>query len=186
MSAKKHRRITTSEKSLLTIPEKHSIPAADTLCDAALMTQPAEVAVASRVSTAASISMRMHSGPLPDPETLREYDRIVPGAADRVIAMAERQQKHRHDMEKQALTSSFRSEWGGRIAALLVCAMAFSLSAFLGHCGSPGAASAVAGVTLVAIVSAFLAARGRSPGGAEDGAAESPAKSEVPKTSESA
>ena len=39
-------------------------------------------------------------GPLPPPETLDGYEKTLPGAADRVFAMAEKEQSHRHDMEK--------------------------------------------------------------------------------------
>ena len=43
------------------------------------------------------------SGPLPPPSYLREYDIIIPGAADRIISMAEAEQKHRHHWERSAL-----------------------------------------------------------------------------------
>jgi len=35
------------------------------------------------------------AGPLPLPNVLREYDSIVPNAADRIIKMAEKQEDHR-------------------------------------------------------------------------------------------
>ena len=43
------------------------------------------------------------SGPTPSPEVLREYDTIVPGAAERIIAMAERQSAHRQNLENKAV-----------------------------------------------------------------------------------
>lgn len=36
-----------------------------------------------------TIVMRAHSGPLPSPEAFEAYERIQPGAADRIIKMAE-------------------------------------------------------------------------------------------------
>lgn len=45
-----------------------------------------------------------HSGPLPSPQDLAEYERSLPGAAERIIAMAERQQNHRIECEKLELT----------------------------------------------------------------------------------
>jgi hypothetical protein len=44
-------------------------------------------------------------GPIPAPSILRSYDEIVPGAAERIIAMAEREQEHRHAWERGALSA---------------------------------------------------------------------------------
>jgi len=46
-----------------------------------------------------------HSGPIPDPMTLKGYNDVCPGAADRIIAMAETQAKHRQEMEKTVVNS---------------------------------------------------------------------------------
>ena len=40
-----------------------------------------------------------NSGPLPVPSLLEEYDRIVPGGAERIFALAEEQTRHRLEME---------------------------------------------------------------------------------------
>lgn len=42
-------------------------------------------------------------GPLPPPEILQGYEAAFPGAAERILRMAEDQGAHRRDMEKQAL-----------------------------------------------------------------------------------
>lgn len=46
-----------------------------------------------------------HSGPLPAPEDLARYEQLLPGAAERIIAMAELEQKHRVTMERDAMDS---------------------------------------------------------------------------------
>lgn len=43
------------------------------------------------------------SGPLPHPSTLQQYDRICPGAAKRIITMAEEQSAHRRQLESRLL-----------------------------------------------------------------------------------
>lgn len=48
---------------------------------------------------------QFHQGPLPPPELLRQYDQLSPGAADRIIAMAEGEAAHRREMERQQLES---------------------------------------------------------------------------------
>lgn len=58
------------------------------------------------------------SGPLPPPSYLREYDIIIAGAADRIISMAEAEQKHRHRWERSALNSTNIGLWFGFLIAL--------------------------------------------------------------------
>ena len=47
------------------------------------------------------------SGPLPPPEILRKFDEVVPGAAERIIKMAEDQSIHRKELEKNSLVGVF-------------------------------------------------------------------------------
>lgn len=49
-----------------------------------------------------------YSGPIPPPAMLKEYDDAVPGAASRILDLAERQADHRMDLEKKVLTSGRR------------------------------------------------------------------------------
>lgn len=48
-----------------------------------------------------SIFQAHYSGPLPLPSHLAQYDKVVPGAADRIIALAERQSAHRQSIENR-------------------------------------------------------------------------------------
>ena len=43
--------------------------------------------------------LKMHQGPLPDPETLRDYDDLIPGSAAEIIKMASDQASHRRNLE---------------------------------------------------------------------------------------
>ena len=45
------------------------------------------------------------SGPLPHPDMLRKFDDVVPGAAERIIKMAEDQSNHRKDLERKVIES---------------------------------------------------------------------------------
>lgn len=47
--------------------------------------------------------LSMWQGPLPPPAVLEEYDRIRPGAAERILVMAEKEQQHRHDTENESI-----------------------------------------------------------------------------------
>lgn len=43
------------------------------------------------------------SGPIPPPSVLAEYEKLVTGAADRLIRMAEQQAEHHRDLEKSLI-----------------------------------------------------------------------------------
>lgn len=60
------------------------------------------------------------SGPLPQPEDLQRYDAIVPGAADRIIAMAETQALHRQDIEKNSVASEIALRRNGQGCGLAI------------------------------------------------------------------
>lgn len=51
------------------------------------------------------VSQKIHQGPLPAPEDLQRYEQLLPGAAERIIKMAELEQQHRHSQEVKAISS---------------------------------------------------------------------------------
>lgn len=50
-------------------------------------------------SISRTVSKSMYSGPVPDPETLAQFEAIQPGFAERLMAMAEKEQTNRHQSE---------------------------------------------------------------------------------------
>jgi len=70
---------------------------------------------------AVQIQQKLHQGPLPAPEDLQRYEQMCPGAAERIIRMAETEQAHRHAQERKALESDtsiravFQGTEGARI-----------------------------------------------------------------------
>ncbi|MDR1100263.1 MAG: DUF2335 domain-containing protein [Treponema sp.] len=40
----------------------------------------------------------MYSGPLPTSREFQGYEQVLPGAADRILAIAEKESEHRHDI----------------------------------------------------------------------------------------
>lgn len=61
------------------------------------------------------------SGPLPPPQTLREYDQIVPGLAARIVAQAERQTEHRISLEAKVVGSDISKSWAGLACGFFLC-----------------------------------------------------------------
>lgn len=55
------------------------------------------------------LQQQHYSGPLPHPEALERYNQIVPGAAERIIKMAEKEMDHRHKNEDVMTRSAIRT-----------------------------------------------------------------------------
>lgn len=65
------------------------------------------------------------SGPMPHPKHLREYDDILPGAAERILSMAERNLEHNIGMDEKVVGAEIADRnlgmWlGGGLFALLI------------------------------------------------------------------
>lgn len=65
-----------------------------------------------------------YSGPLPHPKHLEKYEDVCPGAADRIIAMAEGQAKHRQSMEYFVIKANGRNSTLGVIIGGVVAVLA--------------------------------------------------------------
>jgi uncharacterized membrane protein len=59
-------------------------------------------------------------GPLPPPEILKQYDIALPGGAERIMALAERQSAHRQELEKKVVDSNCRNERLGTILGFIL------------------------------------------------------------------
>lgn len=57
------------------------------------------------------------SGPIPHPEIIKGYEKVLPGSADRIISMAENQSKHRQDLEKMMVRAEVRDSLLGILFA---------------------------------------------------------------------
>ena len=74
-----------------------------------------------------------YSGPIPHPSDFQQYESVLPGAADRILSMAEKQLEHRQTLEKSVILSdvenSKRGQWFGFIIALVCTIGGFILIA---------------------------------------------------------
>ena len=96
------------------------------------------------------------AGPLPLPEHLSEYERISPGAAERIIRMAELQADHRRATESKVVDSGIRSASRGQIFAFVI-----GMTAVLGGIGLMASDKSITGVAtslsaLAALVGVFV------------------------------
>ena len=69
------------------------------------------------------IRQEMHfQGPLPPPEAFAAYNHILPGAADRILKMAEKQAGHRQTLERRALFGDLIKAMMGTVLAYITFA----------------------------------------------------------------
>ena len=107
-------------------------------------------------SIAMILSQKTHRGPLPDPETLREYKELITDGANRVMVMAEKQLDHRINMERTVVPEQQSQSRRGQFFALysfLGCLMFSIIALFLGYSKTAGA---VMIFTVVAIATLFI------------------------------
>ena len=71
------------------------------------------------------------SGPLPPPHLLAKYNEAFEGCAERIVAMAETQARHRQDLEKKVVFSNSRHELFGQISALIIAVSAIGAGTYL-------------------------------------------------------
>lgn len=98
-----------------------------------------------------AIEHHFSSGPLPQPDVLSRYNEIVPGAAERIIAMAENQSRHRQELEAKAVSAQVEDDraqrtetFRGQVFGFLIAIVAIA-GGVLSVCLVPGVAGGVTG-----------------------------------------
>ncbi len=54
-------------------------------------------------------------GPLPPPRLLEQYNKILPGLAERIVSLTEAQSKHRQHLEKTVVESQVKESYRGQL-----------------------------------------------------------------------
>lgn len=107
----------------------------------------------------AAVEMSRFSGPLPPPEELAKYERILPGSADRIIRMAEEQAKHRQQLESTVIGSNATVQKWGLGCAFVVAMTAIGGGIWLSLKGMSGAGLTSIIAALAALVGVFVYGR---------------------------
>lgn len=100
--------------------------------------------------------IKQHQGPLPDPETLREYSDIIPNGAERIMVAFEKQSDHRISMERKVIRGQLNQSNIGQILAFVIgvfCIGCGTYAILQGH-DIPGSVLGVGGLT--GLVTAFI------------------------------
>ena len=60
-------------------------------------------------TTEVEYTLSHSSGPIPSPDTLRDYDKVVKGLADRIVTQFEKQTEHRHSVEQSIVAAQIEA-----------------------------------------------------------------------------
>lgn len=102
-----------------------------------------------------------HSGPLPSPDYLERYDKIIPNGGERIMQMAEKQQNHRIKIENKVITSQSRQSVLGQIFGFILGIAGLASSTYLALNGQTTVAGIIGGTTVVGLVSVFVIGKKR-------------------------
>lgn len=78
------------------------------------------------------VHQEAYQGPLPHPDLLVKYEEIIPGSAERILSMAEKEQQHRHQLENEVIKKEIAQKgrglnFGFTLALLIVVVGAYLL-----------------------------------------------------------
>lgn len=115
---------------------------------------------AQRVELFRQIKMsRTHSGPLPSPETLEEYSRLINNGAERIMVMAEKQSAHRMALERKFMNSNIWQGFIGQIFGLIVGLSAIGAAVYCATIDQPVLGSILGATGITGLVTAFIKGR---------------------------
>ncbi|EFP0252342.1 DUF2335 domain-containing protein [Salmonella enterica] len=104
---------------------------------------------------AQAIVLKHFQGPVPPPAMLKEYNDVIPGLANRLVELTEKEQSHRHNIESDNVEISRR----GQIMSFVVVLIIIFAAILFGLNGNTVLAGILVGIDLAALVTAFIAGK---------------------------
>lgn len=102
---------------------------------------------APNIIAAVEFSM-MFGGPIPPPSLLAEYNKVIPGLAEKIVGWTEQQRDHRQGLERQQVAASQQRLGRGQIIGGGVAFFGLALAAIVGIFGNPWTAGIIAIVSV--------------------------------------
>lgn len=111
---------------------------------------------ANRHKAAIQVQQQHYSGPLPKPEDLAKYNQVVPGAAERIIAMAEKEMDFRHKSENKLQGHAVRIATVSIVFAFVSVLILSGLVWFALYKGFDTVAASIAVGSIAAVAGVFM------------------------------
>lgn len=107
------------------------------------------------------IRQESFAGPIPPPQVLQGYESILPGSADRILSMAESQQKHRIEIEDKAISGQVENAKRGQVFAFIVFILCVFVALVLAYLGMKTYAGIFLTITMVTVIGLFIGGKGK-------------------------
>jgi uncharacterized membrane protein len=111
-----------------------------------------------------------YAGPIPPATEFQLYGQALPSAPERILAMAEAEARHRHEMEKTVLDQrgklrdqEFKRITRGQYMASTITALAFCLAGYSAYLGQSLAALGIVITAIGSIAAVFVLNRKQKP-----------------------
>jgi uncharacterized membrane protein len=105
------------------------------------------------------VSQEFFRGPIAHPRHLEHYERICPGSADRIIAMAEKEQEFRSNLETQAQADETADRKRGMYCGFVAFLSLVAGGSFSAYLGLPWLAAGFIGVGVLSVAGLFVHGR---------------------------
>jgi uncharacterized membrane protein len=102
---------------------------------------------------------KSHRGPIPSAEELEHLEQVLPGSANRCFEMAEREQAHRHTVEKTIVDREFTLRGRGQWLAIAGLILLLLVVGYLASEGDTVSAAALGSATIIGVVAIFVTGR---------------------------
>jgi len=93
-----------------------------------------------------------YQGPLPPPEMLGQFERVVPGLGRQIVDMAAKEQSHRHSWERRALLNDLFMQFGALGPGWILVGGALIGAYFLGMADHPISMGVLLSVPVIQMV----------------------------------
>ncbi|NQU88186.1 MAG: DUF2335 domain-containing protein [Mariniphaga sp.] len=98
----------------------------------------------------------LHSGPLPAPQALREYNEIIPNGAERITTVFENQSNHRLSLETKVIGRQTFQSLLGQIFGFLIALICLIIGVYLIEKGHEVAGITLFGIDIVGLAAIFV------------------------------
>lgn len=100
--------------------------------------------------------MTIHTGPIPTPDIIEGYEKVLPGSAHRIIKMAELEQQHQHGYVNCGQRNAFIVTLIGQVFGVLIGLGGIGGGVFLVFYDKPITGFSVFFTSLAALVGIFI------------------------------
>lgn len=102
------------------------------------------------------ILQEQYSGPLAHPRIVAGYERYLPGSTDRILTMAEEQQRHRMKLEDRGQQAAIERDRRGMNGGFVLALVLMLLSAFALYLGSDLVGFGFVATSVASLAGVFL------------------------------